>query len=513
MERIHQGEKVNTFGAVRQPKRAWFRRTIWAGALGLVLALLLGLPTLAAPAQQSGEFAVYLPLVRRSATAPTPTPELPDERGGVFATRDVQTTSAAAAVDANGGMHFAYVGYAPMEQHPPAYYAYCAPTSSCIDPASWRSVTIGQDVEEVQLALTPAGQPRLLYRSLAADSSVRTYSYAACDTGCTAQSQWRATAVATTSDVDALDWDLPQRSFALDHLGRPRFVYFTGGLGDPRKGAFYAYCDTDCTANPESDPHWFETHISLSDDYGYEIVRYSALTFTQHNQPRLLAMVFADEGQQSGIFYLACDQACGDANSWQRVYLIERGWGPSASWDLELDSNDRPRLAIYQEGLEDGGGDQLIYGWCNADCLNAASWESALVGLPQHDGEDPDLELDTQGRPRIAYHSTIAATLNYLWCNNACESNQGQWTTTLVEPNETLDASFAPPVPPACDQAGWLSGYRPALALDAQGNPRIATDALRSLRCAYSDPSDPSKPPQTRIVTYRYTRFVFLPQP
>jgi hypothetical protein len=121
----------------------------------------------------------------------------------------------------------------------------------------------------------------------------------------------------------------------------------------------------------------------------------------------------------------------------------------------------------------------------------------AYVGYAPDDGEDPDLELDRQGRPRIAYHSTIAATLNYLWCNNACESNQGQWMTTLVEPNETLDASFAPPVPPACDQAGGLSGYRLALALDGQGNPRIATDALRSLRCAYSDPSDPSKPPQT----------------
>jgi hypothetical protein len=299
---------------------------------------------------------------------------------------------------------------------------------------------------------------------------------------------------------------MPQRSFALDRLGRPRFVYFTGGIGDPHKGAFYAYCDAGCTASSS----WSETRISLSDDFDYEIFRYPALAFTRDNQPRLVTMVFMS-GEGSGIYYLACDDACDDPASWQRTYLIERGWGPLASWDLELDGADRPRVAIYQEGLDDGGGDRLIYGWCDADCLVEESWQGAEVGLPQHDGESPDLELDRQGRPRIAYHAADAAGLGYLWCNSACETNAAQWQQLIAEANDILDTTFPIPVPIGCDQAAWSGGFRPALALDAQGNPRIGTDAHRLMRCWYDDPSDPGEPYQ-RTETYWHTRFVFLPQ-
>jgi hypothetical protein len=504
---------VNHFDTALKHRPAFRRHTAWAGALALLLALLFILPSLAAPAQPSAQQYVYVPLVMKGGTSPNPPPPPPPAQGGVFTTRDTQTTGAGAAVDAQGGMHFAYIAYTPLEQNPRAYYAYCPgiPASACADPASWRIVTLSQRVDEVQIALSPAGQPRLLIRSIADDYSVRVYSYAACDSRCTEVSQWAMAEVATTSDVDATDWEISQRSFALDRLGRPRFVYYTGGLGDPRKGAFYAYCDADCTANSPEEPHWFETQISLSDDYSYEIIRYPALTFTQHNQPRVLAMVFANEGQQSGIFYYGCDQACGDASSWQRVYLIERGWGPLASWDLELDGSDRPRVAIYQEGLDGGGGDRLIYAWCDSKCLVEENWHGAEVGLPQHDGEDPDLELDQQGRPRIAYHAAEASGLGYLWCNAVCETNSAQWQQMIAEDNDILDQTFPLPVPIGCDQAAWSGGFRPALVLDAQGNPRIGTDAHRLMRCWYEDPNNPGHPYQ-RTETYWYTRFVFLPQ-
>jgi hypothetical protein len=495
---------VSLFDKVLKQRRAFPRRTAWTGALALLLALLCILPTLGAPAQPSAEYHTYLPLVMTSGTPPTPTPPA---RGGVVGTRVTENTGAGAAVFWKGGMHFAYFAYRPLEQNPRAYYSYCpgAPASACANPASWRTVALGQAVDEVQLALTPAGQPRLLIRSIN-EVSNRIYTYAACDSRCTEASRWAMAEVATTTDVDESEWDLPQRSFALDHQGRPRFVYYTGGIGDPRKGAFYAYCDAGCTTSS----NWFETQISLSDGYESEIFRSPALAFTSDNQPRLVTMIFMG-GEGSAIHYLACDNACDDRASWQRTFLLERGWGPLATWDLELDGNDRPRVAIYQEGLDDGSGDQLIYGWCDNDCLVEENWQGALVGLPQHDGETPDLELDQQGRPRIAYHAAGAAGLGYLWCNSACETNTAQWQQMIVEDNDVLDQTFPLPVPIGCDQASWSGGFRPALVLDAQGNPRIATDAHWLMRCWYEDPNDPGNPYQ-RTETDWHTRFVFLPQ-
>jgi hypothetical protein len=495
---------VSLFDKALQRRPAFRRPTAWTGALALLLALLCILPTLGAPAQPSAEYRIYLPLTIKSGK---PSPPPPPAHGGVFITRDTETTGAGAAVDSQGGMHFAYFIYGPLTQNLQAYYSYCpgVPASACANPAGWQTVRLGQRVDEVQLAVTPAGQPRLLIRSIN-EVSDRVYTYAACDSRCTQASRWAMAKVATTTDVDTLEWDLPQRSFALDHQGRPRFVYYTGGLGAPRKGAFYAYCDAGCT----SSSNWSETQISLGDDYDYEIFRSPALAFTRDNQPRLVTMITMS-GEGSAIHYLACDDVCDDPASWQRTYLLERGWGPLASWDLELDGNDRPRVAIYQEGLDDGSGDQLIYGWCDDDCLAEENWHGALVGLPQHDGETPDLELDQQGRPRIAYHAAGAAGLGYLWCNSACETDTAQWQQMIAEDNDALDKTFPLPVPIGCDRAGWSGGFRPTLVLDAHGNPRIGTDAHRLMRCWYEDPEDPGNPYQ-RTETYWHTRFVFLPQ-
>jgi hypothetical protein len=371
-------------------------------------------------------------------------------------------------------------------------------------------VALGAPAEEAQIALTPAGQPRVLFRVTPTDGSFfHPYYYAACDTGCTSPTQWATTKVAQTSATSAEDFYMPQRSFALDSLGRPRFVYYTGDLGDPRKGAFYAYCDADCTLNDPASPHWHETQISYSDGYSYEVFNYPALAFTPQNQPRVISSIY---GQQNGVHYLACDAACDDPHSWGRTYLLDRGFGPMASWDIEVDGAGRPRVVVYQEGFDDGSGDQLIYGWCDANCLDESNWAGSGVGLPQGEGEDPDLELDQQGRPRIAYHAAGAAGLGYLWCNTGCQSSAGQWQSSILEPSADLDAAFPIPVPSGCERAAWSGGFRPVLSLDAQGNPRVGSDAERMMSCFYQDPLDPNNS-GTRVETFKHARFVFAPQP
>ena len=157
--------------------------------------------SLAAPALgANGAYTVYVPLVSRSTAAavtpaptakptstakatstsaptqtgtpqtatPTPTqtatPANPLGQRGLFLNRTNKTDSASIAVDAAGGIHFAYAAYEHVSGQRPAYYAYCAPTVDCGIGSIWVTVSLSDDVEEVQLALTKAGHPRLLLR-------------------------------------------------------------------------------------------------------------------------------------------------------------------------------------------------------------------------------------------------------------------------------------------------------------------------------------------------------------
>src|SRR5207253_1286901 len=103
-------------------------------------------------------------------TRPIPTPPPPTARAGFFALTDYLTYSAATAIDSKGGVHLALFvsdeGHEDQPLHQPALYSYCpGPITACADPAQWSDpVQFGERVNEVQVALTRAGRPRLLVR-------------------------------------------------------------------------------------------------------------------------------------------------------------------------------------------------------------------------------------------------------------------------------------------------------------------------------------------------------------
>lgn len=71
--------------------------------------------------------------------------------------------------------------------------------------------------------------------------------------------------------------------------------------------------------------------------------------------------------------------------------------------------------------------------------------------------------------------------------------------------------AFPIALPPACVEHYWFGGMRPALALDAAGNPRFAYDAEYSRRC-FINPEIPSQ--GTFIERLMWTsRFGFFPNP
>ncbi|HSD84163.1 MAG TPA: hypothetical protein VLG46_09905, partial [Anaerolineae bacterium] len=453
-------------------------------------------------------FFVFLPLISRP-------PAPPPARATFFVQPDIKTGSASMVVDAQGGLHLAYADYLPAADHPAAVYLYCAPGANCADANSWNGVALADRVNEVQLALTRDGRPRLLIRAQSQTAGLDLdYFYAECDQNCTDPGQWDGTLVSSsfgTSLFDINDDTSPQRSFALDRQDRPRFIYQDRNypIEPDHIGAFYMTCEADCA----NGANWTETQITHATEFEYEVVQYPSLAFTAAGQPRVAAMI-DPLGSDTAFFYVACDSNCDDVTQWQRVKLFERDSGPKVSWDIEVDQNDRPRIAFYKGATLDGTGDQLYFASCNGDnCLDAGAWQKLNLGLGSGVGKHPDLELTAQGQPRLAFIRNLGDGLGYTWCDFGCEATLANWHNTIVETATTLDNEYPVARPPHCDVGTW-SSLSPVLSLDTGGHPRVAYDAVYDTRCWYDDDPNDGKPPISKWEQIWHTvRGVIFPQP
>lgn len=507
------------------PRRpaALLRLTLAIGAM--LVALIAIRPPAAAqePAPAAGPFKSFLPAVSMSGRAAPPPanpgnpPANPGQptpvRGGAyFFATDVKTNDAAVAVDPSGGLHVAFKTFVAGVEQPAAYYGYCpgAPIADCAKAGGWTYTSFGSAVDEVQLALTADGRPRILFREGKAGTTFYNYAYLECEAGCTGENAWTGMYVVETAGNGVFDKDNPQRSFTLDPQGRPRFVYVNPwGNGKPQ-GVFYVHCDTSC-ANPDL-AQWSQTQIVPDVQYRSAGMDYPSLAFTGDGRPRIVG-ISTYSGEGVGLQYFACDVACDDPASWSITTLSERGGGPYTGWDLALDSQGRPRVVQYQGGLSDGDLGRLLYLACDDGCESADAWRRTAIGQPGQ-GVNPDLELDSLGRPRVAYGSrpTAGALLGYAWCDGAdCAGSPEQWRQQTVETDATLNGTFTPAIPFGCDQQVWSDAI-PSLALDAAGHPRIAYDALNSAMCYYDlGPGNGTGYRAEKI--WRAARVVFFDQP
>jgi len=380
-----------------------------------------------------------------------------------FATTLTNTSGASLAVDAAGGVHAAMSGYTavPGTSIYPVYSGYCA--SGCADAAHWQWAVIGQvglgasDIGVVRLALDPQGRLRLMWFYLASPlANQGTWHYAECDASCSEVGSWTDYAVV---DVNSLGSPGEGRYFALDHLGRPHFVYLD--LNGSHKGTFHAFCDANCANGGE----WRE--YRLNEGYQYN----SSLVFTSSGLARL--------AYRTGD-YLAYYENLDGENTWGGGFFFDLGY--DASFSLRLDSQDRPRLAIYS-GYQDGepDNDQLSYAWCQDGCDVATSWSEYRLGLPDDFGMDVDLVLDAQDRPHVAFHTDYIGSpgiygLGYARCVGGCESGSPIWRGVIVDTPEHLDQVAPMPAEEGCEP-GWLYiGVRPSLAVDVSGQVHIGYD-------------------------------------
>ena len=95
-------------------------------------------------------------------------------------------------------------------------------------------------------------------------------------------------------------------------------------------------------------------------------------------------------------------------------------------------------------------------------CFNIDAWSYTAVGT-RDDGESPDLELDAQNRPRVAWIADDGS-LGYAWCTTACEGDSPQWQTRAIETPAAMEQANPQAIPAHCDQAVW-QGIAPTLSL------------------------------------------------
>ena len=496
-------------------------------ALLLLLLSLMGLRnrdtldtvSVALAEQAASTPALYLPLVvgaNSGATTPTKTPTptsttTPAQKAAFFATMQWKTSRSAIATDAAGGIHLAYTFYEAVAPNAPTsgVYLYCA--QACSNGESWSGVSMGELVKDIQLALTPQGRPRILYRTDTADNG-SAFFYAVCEQDCTNPGQWTITQVASNRGMTPVELrpdEQPNRYFALDPEGRPRFVYSDRNtwITPDHVGTFYAFCNQACTQAE----NWSETRINQDNGNHsrFEKFLYPSLAFTRAGQPRVVADGTSMQ-DEFFLYYLACDAGCDNIAGWQRAPLFERGSGPNIAYDVEIDAAGHPRVVFYQGALLEAKGDRLSYAWCNGNCLDAGGWQRVELGLAAGDGQDPDLELDAAGRPRIAYALSSAGGLGYAQCSARCEEAGAAWQFEVVETHTDLANAWTVPIPPHCDGGIW-GGLTPSLSLTANGTPRMAYDATYHARCWYDDETDQWEPwPQFSLVK-RAVRVVLMP--
>lgn len=443
----------------------------------------------------------------------TPTTEPPPARHGLFALSDWLTYNAATAVDAQGGVHLAF--YTSDERHQneprgqPAYYTYCpGPTPNCADPANWSTLVAMDDaVNEVQIVVTKTGQPRILVRRNG--SRGNDYDFWACNQNCTDAQNWYGLRVTDAMGVELFNADMPQHSFALDSQERPRFVYGNGwGNGRPT-AVYYAWCDeTDCT-EPGS---WQQTIIYGPIEGRTITTDYATLVF-DGDKPRVLTRLNLS-GLPVSLDYYSCDANCDSGANWEAFTLSHPEGKMWANWDLALDANGRPHIALYEAApIDITVGGKLFYAWCEADtCAGDEHWN--LTQVASGEGKNVDLAIDAQGRMHMVYDAGQRGVIGHIWCDTNCKQ-ANQWQRRILETSDQLQAEFPVDIPFTCNdqtEHAWLDAV-PVVTFDKDRRLIVAYDTKHVATCYYQEPGRPD-----RIITrveriWWAVRWAFFPQP
>jgi hypothetical protein len=361
-----------------------------------------------------------------------------------------------AVVDGSGGVHLTFYDYSYI------YYAHCA--ADCGNPANWLELPLFEvgtfdSLDEPTLIIDASGRPRLMWYA-AYGWGEDSYYYAECNANCTASSaNWTSVAVV---QVDSYGYPHHIRYAALDTQNQPHLIHPKTDY--PDYGFYYLSCDAGCiTAS-----NWYTTTVITP---GIEPDALQ-LVFDPNNRPRVLGYDYTNDG----LFYAECNSNCSNAANWGSVGQIAPIYDFSDNnFVLRVDTQGRPRIAYYDGNTSNN---VLYYAWSNASPLTVGGWSSYTLNYPSRDNWTLDLALDSQGRPSVAYSTSIIENapdgLAYITCIAACETTSPTWQQQFIETTDDLAASYPIATTPGCVSSSWMIYGNPSLALDAADGPSVS---------------------------------------
>ena len=447
-------------------------------------------------------FWVYSPFV--IAAAPAASQESFAPADAHYLAPGLSTAGAAIAAGSDGSLHMAAATYNHGGDGG-VIYARCR--ADCAAAANWTQVTIpAGNVVRTEIAVTPAGAPRLLITAVSADhSGGRDFLYAECGPrsarlfapDCTDAGAWTVGRIASKNDSSMGDYFellLPTRSFALDPAGSPRFIYTDANYAvEPdRYGAYFMSCDSACTEAG----NWAETDLAIHIGTMHEQFTRPVLAIGPSGSAHVLASVYAFDTDGTALpndlYYYECAANCAVRGNWQRTSVINPGSGsyPSPGWDLTVDGSGRPRAAVFIGGAAtDPELDySLIYVWCDRDCTEDDFWSGQVIETDGF-GEAPALALDTSGRPQIAFLSSGAEPA-LASCTADCETTNAAWTSRYLEGEIEMATDRPTALPFTCDGELW-NAMMPDLAVGPDATSFVVYDVTVQARCLYQAFMDP----------------------
>lgn len=262
------------------------------------------------------------------------------------------------AVDAAGNPWFVYTdaNYIAEPDHYGTFLTTCA--ADCTDPENWTDTNVAVRLPEkytteywdqVALAVTPDGRPRLLGKVWALDPEGNQIEggeglyYYECDTSCDDRASWRRTRV-----IDTGFGSYPNPGWDLEVLpdGRPRAVLFAGS--DMAQESLdhtliYIWCDAAC----DSDANWYGHGVTATGDG-----EAPDLALTSAGHPRIAFL-----GEHGDLGYLSCDTDCeSDTGAWSLALQDSTGEAaadrPTAlpfTCDAEIWQGYLPRIALAND--------------------------------------------------------------------------------------------------------------------------------------------------------------------
>jgi hypothetical protein len=262
------------------------------------------------------------------------------------------------AVDGEGRPWFVYTdaNYGAEPDHYGTFLTTCA--AECTDPENWTDTNIAIRIPEnyvteywdqVALAVTPDGRPRLLGKVYALDENGQQIEggeglyYYECDSGCTDRSSWRRTRI-----IDTGFGSYPNPGWDLEVLpdGRPRAVLFAGTEMEQSSldnTLIFMWCDADCA----NDANWYGHGLTAQGDG-----EAPDLALTAAGNPRIAFL-----GGSGDLGYLACDTDClSDRGKWTLALqdstadaAADRPTALPFTCDAEIWKGFLPRLALAGE--------------------------------------------------------------------------------------------------------------------------------------------------------------------